>query len=1423
MKKILILNSFIKQYTGSEIMTLELAKTFRELNFTVYVSAFDIGQPLLDEFNKSSINVVNIYNLTEDEDYDIIWAHHFITLEYCLLNKKIKSNKIIFSSLSPYTPLESPPFILDKISLFLSNSLETKRKLVSMGIHDENIIIFPNPVPFYFFETKKLFDPIQKLRRIAIISNHLPQELLMFSQEAYKYHLQVDIIGFGFKEILVTPQLLTEYDAVITIGKTAQYCLSLGIPIYCYDIFGGSGWVNIHNIEKQSEYNFSGRDSSEKKNYMEIINDILEYNINPQELDDMIEFSKRKYNMYSLVKNIIEYEYIDRKTYESSNAIFNVISRQRDFYIDKLFGSGFCQLFFKKDNYFSERNSFKEKIISNSMANIIFNINSNEVSEFRFDPYNYPALISDLEIIILYQDDSEEKLNKYSFENLIKLDNNELFSLSNDPRLYFKSRKDKFIKSISITYYIYNDLLYEDCVQNYIAKNKAIEEDNFRLIEHSYKYKNEISSLKNNLDFNIKQYEEKISFLNNEIHINLESYERNSKLKDNKIELLETKISFKNNLIRELYRKYKKTIQYQNQHIESLYSQKLYLENNLSKTIHDKDKIIRDLNINLTEITQSRGYKLLMKIKKIFNNTDYDILKKSKFFDVQYYLNKNKDVKDANIDPIQHFLDYGWKEGRNPSSRFDINAYRDSYNDVKSANINPLLHYIRYGKKEGRKIKPVELSKVYLIKSMFSLVKENPSLISKFILLAKSKGIKYAVNKAKNKSNFKADEKRSEIILLDELLPSLDSDFLPKLKGLYNNYANKPIDIIIPVYNGYEFLDKLFESIKKNTSLPYRLLISDDKSPDERVVPFIEEFIKENPNINIVFIKNKENLGFLKTVNLLSTYAENHLVLLNTDTELPELWLERLMYPIFTNKDIASTTPFTNSGTICSFPNYLVDNKKIYGNLTLEQVDSIFKLVNVNNTMLEVPTGVGFCMGVNFNVVKEIGMFDEIYGKGYGEENDWCQRAITAGYKNIHITNLFVYHKHGGSFLSEDKIRYINEHYQILLNKFPTYDEQIQKTIKENSLNGLRSLIRSIIDFKYSTKENIFIVDHELGGGANLYQKQKVEEMINQGKGIIVFNYNITKNIYSLSFITSGFNQRFTVKDLDLILDVLDFINVGKIILNGVVSFPKVYEVLNLVLKIKDKCNANLVFPLHDYFCISPSYTLLTENNKYNGVPTDLRSHSQFLKTSIGEFKLFCKENNAIMWQENWRNFLSSCNKILCFSHSSEEILLEAYPNLKDKLSYIPHDISGTFKNIYSEPNNSKRVIGILGNINLAKGSSIIKELIEHIDKNHLNIKIVLIGNLDIEIYSDSFIKTGSYKKQDVPLLLAKYEITEFLIPSIWPETYSYTTDEIMQLGYPITVFNLGAPAERVKLYEKGRVINLNSNDYIEEICHLWF
>jgi hypothetical protein len=78
------------------------------------------------------------------------------------------------------------------------------------------------------------------------------------------------------------------------------------------------------------------------------------------------------------------------------------------------------------------------------------------------------------------------------------------------------------------------------------------------------------------------------------------------------------------------------------------------------------------------------------------------LIRQSSFFDAEYYLQNNPDVRDSGTDAVEHFLLYGGVEGRNPSEKFDSSQYLDTYPDVKISGINPLLHYLTNGKNEGR-------------------------------------------------------------------------------------------------------------------------------------------------------------------------------------------------------------------------------------------------------------------------------------------------------------------------------------------------------------------------------------------------------------------------------------------------------------------------------------------------------------------------------------------------------------------------------------------------------------------------------------------------------------------------------------------------------------------------------------------------
>ena len=77
-------------------------------------------------------------------------------------------------------------------------------------------------------------------------------------------------------------------------------------------------------------------------------------------------------------------------------------------------------------------------------------------------------------------------------------------------------------------------------------------------------------------------------------------------------------------------------------------------------------------------------------------------IKASGLFDETYYTDAYADVVEADIDPLTHYIRFGWREGRNPSAKFDVRWYLENNQDVRAAGVEPLLHYIEFGRDEGR-------------------------------------------------------------------------------------------------------------------------------------------------------------------------------------------------------------------------------------------------------------------------------------------------------------------------------------------------------------------------------------------------------------------------------------------------------------------------------------------------------------------------------------------------------------------------------------------------------------------------------------------------------------------------------------------------------------------------------------------------
>lgn len=321
----------------------------------------------------------------------------------------------------------------------------------------------------------------------------------------------------------------------------------------------------------------------------------------------------------------------------------------------------------------------------------------------------------------------------------------------------------------------------------------------------------------------------------------------------------------------------------------------------------------------------------------------------------------------------------------------------------------------------------------------------------------------------------------------------------------------KTVDIIIPVFNAIEITEACISSVLKYSD-NCRLILVNDASSEPRVKEYLNSVHSlPQKNIEVIVRHNEVNVGFLKTINDAYKLTKGHFVILNSDTEVPPDWLNRLFAPIIANPSgVASATPFSNSamGWLgCNFPNPEQDNE-LFKQMDVDLLDSFFHKYSTD-TPIELFSGVGFCMAFNRTVVEKIGLFDsDTFGKGYCEEVDWSLRAFTAGYKNVLVPNLFVFHKYGASFDPKEKQNLQESNFKKLLNIHATQMDRLKSINSKVASQSIRDAIAIIADAHTKGGDRWMAV---IGGEKSSWGSIK-EELVNSGnsdesKGVIFIEF----------------------------------------------------------------------------------------------------------------------------------------------------------------------------------------------------------------------------------------------------------------------------------------------------------------------------
>lgn len=326
-----------------------------------------------------------------------------------------------------------------------------------------------------------------------------------------------------------------------------------------------------------------------------------------------------------------------------------------------------------------------------------------------------------------------------------------------------------------------------------------------------------------------------------------------------------------------------------------------------------------------------------------------------------------------------------------------------------------------------------------------------------------------------------------------------------------------------------------------------------------------------------------------------------------------------------------------------------------------------------------------------------------------------------------------------------------------------------------------------------------FIITHDLGGGSDLYLKDKLQNL--KKPYLIMISHPAG---FRIQFFNNNHKFKFLVRSLKQFEANIDCRNILTIFLNNYVRGRKPLELLEFLCDLKDRYQLSLTIPIHDFFAICPSYALINDRNKYCGIPDNINTCEACKKTNAyNQYKSI----SIVTWRNAWEKSLTKADEVICFSNNSSQLLSKVYPGLKEKIKIIPHQVQKHGTVIPAKVNASLH-IGVVGNISsIHKGVVIIKEMLNYINKNNLNIHITIIGSAFQLRDAANLTITGPYQRSQLREIIQNTNINLFFLPSIWPETFSYITHELIQLNVAIAVFNLGAQAEAIANYQKGCLI----------------
>ncbi len=612
----------------------------------------------------------------------------------------------------------------------------------------------------------------------------------------------------------------------------------------------------------------------------------------------------------------------------------------------------------------------------------------------------------------------------------------------------------------------------------------------------------------------------------------------------------------------------------------------------------------------------------------------------------------------------------------------------------------------------------------------------------------------------------------------------------------------KTVTVVMPVYNAFDVMVQALDRAERHADLPLRIIVVEDCSTDPRLRPWLTLWAQSpTRRVQTELILNDTNRGFIGTVNRglarARDFPNDPVVLLNSDALLPAGWTSRLVAPL-ADPRVASVTPMSNDAEIFNIPTICRPAGLTPGEA--DEIDDAARILHPSAGLVMAPTGVGFCMAISPAFLAQVPELDTVFGRGYGEETDWCQKVSALGGQHLCTPHLFVEHRGGVSFGAAAKQRLLDQNGAIISRRYPQYDAQVQGFIRHDPMVTARLALGLTWAAGRQTGQAIPVwLAHAMGGGAEHDLKRRIAQDTSAGRSAVVLRvgqgHRWRLELHTPFGVTQGSSN-----DLTLIHRLIARLPHRRVIYSCGVGDRDPVALPGLLLDLAGRGKTpipggpqRLEVMLHDFFPISPSYTLLGADGLYHGPPRaggGAEADPAHSQARPGQPNVSLTD-----WQNAWGALMHAADKITVFSTSSRAILTSVWPETVATSVVAPHSLLADVPRILPVQ-NGRPVIGVLGNIGFHKGAAVVQQLARDLAQDP-SAGLVVLGQFD-PAYKLARPATlhGNYQLHDLPGLVARYGISAWLIPSIWPETFSFTTHEAIATGLPVFCFDLGGQAD---------------------------